>query len=160
MIQSNRCRVSEDELARDRAQRLDEKEGMSPATEQIVSERVEELMDADSEDEHSIIVLLESERFSKALSKVWSVRLDDDQVAELMTNPHFITHLRDAFGLRYEQKQCEYDLLAIGLDLNAWARNITGLELNSRMYPENYEHLKNLVSVAESVLSEYVELSL
>jgi hypothetical protein len=104
---STRCRASQNELAHDRAQRLDEKEGLSPTTAEIVSVRIEELMDADSADEDSMIVLMESERFTKALRKVLSNRHDD--------------------------KRCHETLV---------------------------EDAVNMVSVAETVLSEYVELSL
>jgi hypothetical protein len=55
------CRASLAELEQDREL------GVNPTTEEIVQERVDELMDADSTDEDSIVVLMESERFKKAL---------------------------------------------------------------------------------------------
>lgn len=101
------CRNTQAELDRDVAYRLDEEQGLADTSEQIVKDRVAELMDADSEDEDSIVVLMESDAFVRALRKLMSNRHDDDR--------------------------CHEELL---------------------------EDSVNLVSVAESVLSEYVELGL
>jgi hypothetical protein len=101
------CRKSQAELDRDVAYRLDEEQGLADTSEQMVKDRVIELMDADSDDEDSIVVLMESDSFVNALRK-------------LMSN-------------RHTDKRCHEELL---------------------------EDSVNLVSVAESVLSEYVELGL
>jgi hypothetical protein len=104
---STRCRVSEDERELDLARRLVEDLGINDTPEQIIKDRVEELMDADSTDEDSIVCLMESGRFKTALRKLLSNRHDD--------------------------KRCHETLI---------------------------EDAVNMVSVAETVLSEYVELSL
>jgi len=101
------CQNTQAEIDRDVAARLDAEQGLADTPEQVISERVCELMDADSQDEDSIVVLMESDSFVKALRK-------------LMNN-------------RHTDKRCHEELL---------------------------EDSINLVSVAETVLSEYVELGL
>ena len=71
---SMRCRVTEDEINHDYASRLDEEQGLGDTPQQIISDRVEELMSADSEDDDSIVVLMESERFQRVLRKLLSNR--------------------------------------------------------------------------------------
>ena len=104
---TEKCRVSLEERERDAALRLDVDQGLTDATEQIVKDRVLELMDEDSDDEDSIVVLMESDRFVKAL--------------------------RGLMSMRHTDKRCHEELLEASV---------------------------NLVSVSETVLSEYVELSL
>jgi hypothetical protein len=101
---STRCRVSEDQREQDRARWLDEEQRLTDTPEQIVKDRVEELMDADSTDEDSIVCLMESERFK--------------------------TVLRKLLNLRHDDKRCHKTLV---------------------------EDAVNMISVAETVLSEYVE---
>jgi hypothetical protein len=67
---STRCRVSEDEREQDRAHHLDKEQGLTDTPEQVVSDRVMELMDADSQDEDSMVVLMESEFFRHALRRI------------------------------------------------------------------------------------------
>lgn len=68
MITDNngQCRASLAELEQDRELNV------NATTEEIVQERVEELMDADSTDDDSIVVLLEDEEFVKRLRLVLS----------------------------------------------------------------------------------------
>lgn len=102
---NEQCRVSLDEL--DHAHRMDVEQGLCDTPEQMVKDRVIELMSEDSGDEDSIVVLMESDRFVNAL--------------------------RQLFAHRHTDKRCHEELL---------------------------ESSVNLVSVAETVLSEYVELGL
>lgn len=102
---SEYCRVSQDEL--DHAHRMDVEQGLCDTPEQQVKDRVIEFMDADSDDEDSIVVLMESDQFVNAL--------------------------RQLLAHRHTDKRCHEELL---------------------------ESSVNLVSVAETVLSEWVELSL
>lgn len=102
---NEQCRVSQDELSY--AHKQDVAERLLPIAQQVVSDRVEELMHQDSDDEDSIVVLFEDDRFVNAL--------------------------RQLFSHRHTDKRCHEELV---------------------------ESSVNLVSVAETVLSEYVELGL
>ncbi len=76
MITSTLCRVSQDELDHDRAQRLDQQEGLSDTPEQIVADKVAEIMADQNANDDARVVLMESERFTKALWTHFTKRHD------------------------------------------------------------------------------------
>lgn len=81
---AEQCRVSLDEVSREgHAGEYDADGAPYHSTQaEAVRQRVEELMDADSTDEDSIVCLMESERFVKALRKVLSHRYADPRCHE------------------------------------------------------------------------------
>jgi hypothetical protein len=101
------CKTKLDELEHDRAQRLDQEQGLTDTTKDVVRDIVAELMAEDSQDEDSMVVLMESDRFIRALRKL--------------------------LGNRYDDASCHESLV---------------------------QDAVNAVSIAETVLSEYVELGL
>jgi hypothetical protein len=102
------CRNHQAEIDRDVAHRLDQEQGLADTPEQLVNDRVMELMDADSQDEDSMVVLMESEYFRHALRRI-------------MHEPHYKNGISETAAFRLA--------------------NLSN----------------NLIGIAESVLSEYVE---
>ncbi|MCK4858679.1 MAG: hypothetical protein KAT58_11965 [candidate division Zixibacteria bacterium] len=64
------CRKTQSEIDRDVAHRLDEEQGLTDTAEQVIADRVEELLDPDSTDEDSMVVLMEDPDFIAALRPI------------------------------------------------------------------------------------------
>jgi acetolactate synthase regulatory subunit len=74
------CRKSQAEIDRDVAHRLDQEQGLSDTPEQIVKDRVFEIMMDMNANNDAKVVLMESERFCKALWKQFAHRYDTQHV--------------------------------------------------------------------------------
>jgi hypothetical protein len=147
---TEQCRVSLDEVTR---------EGHATRNyAKVVSARVEELLDADSQDEDSITVLFESERFRRAFVTLCCGYISDDNFADLKRNPDVVHLIRSLISRRYDDKRDDVQLMACAYDLIIGVGDAYGVTLKARRAgAEVLEMAVNLISVTETVLTEYVE---
>ena len=150
------CRNTQYEIDRDVAHRLDQEQGLTPSAVEVMCDRLHELMHKDCTDADMMIVLSESERFVNAFKGLLPPNVTDDDIAELMLDDGVQWGLRQLFDTRYHHIQ---DNVKIVAKADMLIHDCVCLPTDSREPITVLEAAKNLNSVAETVLREWLELT-